>query len=224
MILCTLLFGYSETTVKQVDGQYVTIETNGNMHGGESAFVSREFDDTHSTIIAECIVDKEQPSRMKCKEFSYLAHESLSLVKDGVKAGDKVYLGLLSKSATIIAPDLTSYMETKKRLGEYNIFHPDLMAVSLYEEDNPAPKKEEFMEYCRQSFIGTLFFALDDGVYEVDCMSFALMKKSEPVSQAKEYNKPFYHRVGTIERGFFDFSDEEVRNFTAYYKRMIGVE
>ena len=165
-----------------------------------------------------------QQGLLECTPFDYLYHESLSLVQDAVKKGDKAFVGLLEGSISIIAPDQKSYLAVKALYPDAIIFHPDLLAVTLKYDDNPTPDKATFMKYCKDNFIGILSFVLSDGVYEIDCQSFNVIGKKEGAYPDKDNDKPFYHRVGEIERGFFDFSDDEVTDFTAYYKKMIGVK
>lgn len=223
-VLSTLAFAAIETTVSDIDGTSVRVEATEGLSKGASAFVLREFDGEHGTVIAQCTVKDPEKGVLECTPFDYLYHESLSLVQDGVKQGDKVVVGLLDGSVSIIAPNQKSYLAVKGLYEGAIVFHPDLLAVTLKYDDNPTPDKETFQTYCRENFIGVLAFALNDGIYEVDCLSFNVIGKRNEASLDKDNDKPFYHRVGEIERGFFDFSSEEVDDFTAYYKKMIGVK
>jgi hypothetical protein len=220
--ICGLAFGVIETKVTEVDGSVVRIEAAAGIISGQSAFVIREFDDSHTTVIAQCTVSGDVSS-MTCAAFDYLYHDSLSLIKSGISVGDTVKIGLLNESIAIIAPDQKSYLTVKSQFPGAIVFHPDLFAVTLKYEDNPTPAKEDFVGFCRENFIGVLVFALNDAVYDVDCQSFKVINRHGEGSLDKENNKPFYHRVGEIERGFFDFGNKEVDDFTAYYKKLIGV-
>jgi len=211
-------------TVTDVNGTTVRVDPVSGLKNGESAFVMRTFDADHGSVVAQCRVSDAATGTLTCKPFDYLYHESLSLAKDGVKKGDRVFIGLLEGSISIIAPDQKSYLAVKSLYPDTIIFHPDLLAVSLKYDDNPMPDKATFMNYCKENFIGLLAFVLNDGIYEVDCLSFNVVGKKEGSYSDKDNDKPFYHRVGEIERGFFDFSDDEVTDFTAYYKKMIGVK
>lgn len=224
LLLTTFAFGAAKTTVTEVDGSTVRIASGEGFKAGESAFVMREFDTDHGSVIAQCTVDAADTAKLACRPFDYLYHESLTLVKSDVKKGDTVVAGLLNESVSIIAPTQKAYLAVKAMYPDAIIFHPDLLAVTLKYDDNPTPEKEDFQTFCRENFIGELLFALDDGLYEVDCLSFRLIGKKAEQFDDKENDKPFYHRVGEIERGFFDFSSEAVDDFTAYYKKMIGVE
>jgi len=221
--MCLLAFGAVETKVTDVNGTRVGFESKAGIVAGQSAFVIREFDDRHTTVIAQCTVNRDDLSSMECHPFDYLYHESLSLVKSGIKAGDTVKVGLLDASIAIIAPEQKSYLAVKAEYPDAIVFHPDLFAVTLKYDDNPTPAKEDFVAFCRENFIGVLVFALNDAIYDVDCLSFKVINKHGAGVPDKENNKPFYHRVGEIERGFFDFSDKTVDDFTAYYKKLIGV-
>lgn len=212
------------TTVAEVDGATVRVQSGEGLRAGESAFVMRGFDADHGAVIAQCTVTDPGEGTLSCKPFDYLFHESLSLAEDGVKKGDTVRVGLLEGSVSIFAPNQKSYLAVKSLYADSIVFHPDLLAVSLKYDDNPTPDKATFRTYCKENFIGLLAFALGDGVYEVDCLSFRVINKREGAFEDKDNDKPFYHRVGEIERGFFDFSDEEVEDFTTYYKNIIGVK
>lgn len=223
-LLSTLAFAAVKTTVSEVDGNTVRVATTEGLQQGASAFIVREFGTDHGTVVSQCSVTDPGAGVLACKRFDYLYHESLSLVQDSPKKGDKVVVGLLDGSVSIIAPSQKSYLAVKALYPEAIIFHPDLLAVSLRYDDNPTPDKETFKTFCKENFIGVLAFALNDGVYEVDCLSFSVIGKRNEAFEDKDNDKPFYHRVGEIERGFFDFSSEEVDDFTAYYKKMIGVK
>lgn len=225
VLLSAYVFGDIKSEVLSVDKNIVTIKEVNGAKPMQSAFVVRNFDDTNAALVAKCTIDKQDKTKMVCQEHDFLYQDSLYLAKSDVKVGDEVYIGLLSKGATIIAPDLNSYIETKEIAKEkYTIFHADLFAIKLYDDSNPAPKKEDFVEYCKDNFIGTLFFAFSDGIEEVDCLSFASLGKIDAKINSKELNAPFYNRVGMIERGIFDFDNEEVVDFDKYYKKLIGVE
>lgn len=225
VLLSAFVFGDIKSEVLSVDKNTVTIKEVNGTKPMQSAFVVRNFDDTNAVLIAKCTIDKQDKSKMVCEEHDFLYQESLYLAKSEIKTGDEVYIGLLSNGATIIAPDLNSYIEAKEIAKEkYTIFHADLFAIKLYDENNPAPKKDDFVEYCKDNFIGTLFFAFSDGMEEVDCLSFASLGKINAKINSKELNAPFYNRAGMIERGIFDFDNEEVVDFDKYYKKLIGVE
>ncbi len=223
-LVTTLAFSAVRTEVAEVNGSVVKVASAQGLENGMSAFVIRDFDSDHGSVIAQCSVTAAERGELNCKQFDYLYHESLSLVQDGVKKGDRVAVGLLNGSISLIAPDQKSYLAAKAQYPDAILFHPDLLAVTLKYDDNPAPDRDTFMAYCRENFIGVLAFALNDGLYEVDCLSFRVIGKKPVQFDDKDNDKPFYHRVGEIERGFFDFSDEAVDDFTAYYKKIIGVK
>ena len=145
-------------------------------------------------------------------------------MQSGVKEGDRVRIGLLGKSMSIIAPDQKRYMEVRALRPDVFWIHPDIFGVALKEEGNPVPEKKDFQQFCKENVIGTLVFALDDAVYDVDCVSFKVIDKKLLPYQSEKAEKPFYNRVGDIERGFFDFGQETIGDFSPYYKSILGVE
>ncbi len=215
------LFGEVSSRVVSVDGETVAMEAREGLKPGMSAFVIREFAQGHQVILSTCIIG-EATDQLTCKPFDYLEHDSLSLVKGKVQAGDLVRIGLLEKSMAIIAPDQKRFLDVKNKRPDAFWIHPDILAVTLKEAGNPVPKKKDFQAFCKEHVIGTLVFALEDAVYDVDCVSFKVVAKEPSPYTPEETVKPFYNRVGEIERGIFDFGAESIGEFTPYYQSLIG--
>ena len=212
------LFAYTTSNIIKIDKDIITVEYNKKIKPFESAFVARKLGD-NETLISECEVLKDT-SKLKCKPFTMLEQPSLSMAKDKPKIGDIVYFGLLEKTAVIFAPNFQSYQQAKQKLQNYNIISPDIMAIDLYDDNNPEPAKEDFQKFCKQNFVGTLFFALRDNLYKVDCLSFKKIDTLNIRSNDKKFQKPFFNKVPEIEKSWYNIGADKLKNFSLYYKKL----
>ena len=174
MSVAVALFADVSTRVTAVDKTSVSVEPKEGIVKGQSAFVIREFANGHSVMIATCVVE-EGLTTLACRPFDYLEHDSLSLVRSDIREGDLVRIGLLSNSMSIIAPDQKRYLQVKEMRPNVFWVHPDIFAVALKEEGNPVPTKQDLQKFCKDNVIGTLVFALEEMIYDVDCVSFEVI-------------------------------------------------
>jgi len=215
------LFSYDNGRVIKVEKDIVSITQIKDIKEGMSVFVSRKLDNENEVLIAKCEVLKDR-MRLKCKPFDMLEQSSLSIARAKVKIDDVVYVSPLKNSAIIVAPTFEAYANIKKHLRWFNFIPIDMLGIRLLDEDNPEPEKEDFVNFCNQNFIGTVLFGLNDGVYEVDCLSFKKIKRYNIKSNTKKFQRPFFTRVGEIEKSWYDFSSNKLKDFSAYYKGLFN--
>jgi len=204
----------------RVDKDIVTIQHNAQIKPFENAFIARKLGDNNEVLISQCEI-LQNTSAMKCQPFKMLEQPSLSIARDKPKVGDTVYIGLLEKTATIIAPNFRSYQKAKEKLKDYNLINPDVMAIDLYDDNNPEPTKKDFQRFCRQNFVGTLFFALKENLYKIDCFSFKKLDTINLKSDDKKFQKPFFNKVPEIKKSWYDISSDKLEKFSQYYKKML---
>jgi hypothetical protein len=211
------------TTIMDINSSGIFLEFNSDIKDGESAYIIRDFTYNQKVIINRCIVETNGSlQKLNCEGFNELYQPSLTNVQAKIKKGDRVVVGLLSKSAMIIAKDYNSYDEVSNLKIDYILLHPDLFALILYDDDNINPTRDDFRKFCKDNFIERLIFTFSDGLYEVDCFSFKTIKINPKFqTKTKKFKKPFYHRLEDIEAGFFDFSSEEIEDFDKYYKKLL---
>jgi hypothetical protein len=187
---------------------------------GMEAFVIHDFDDSHSSIVGQCTVAKS-PDTLECKPFERLEQDSLSQMDRVISFGDKVVIGLLLDEGMVIAPNQESFMRAQKLLQDYHLLHIDMFANLLYAKDEPMPTREGFSTFCEQNFVGSLFFVFADKIQHVDCLTFTPLGHYPFERNTKEFTSPFFHRISTIERSWYDFRKEVIEDFDIYYTNLI---
>jgi len=220
IFLLPLFLFANETTILETDGKTALIQPQ-NLPLGISGIVLHKLSDNLQTIVARAILTDSD--RIRFEVYDALAQPSLPRPNIKPQKGDEVILGYLSHRALAITPNLYTYQTLTSQLKEYEFLHPDLFAVELSKEKNPAPTRKDFKNFCNKFALSTIFISLKDTTLELDCYSFSVLK-SYPwaVENSQEIELPFYSRVKEIETSFFDFfGTKEVENYFTYFKNLV---
>ncbi|MEF3192512.1 MAG: plasminogen-binding N-terminal domain-containing protein, partial [Campylobacterales bacterium] len=190
-----------------------------------SGLVVRTFPSGHRLIIAEAFSTGEgNRTIMRWRPYTALTNTSMPSIKPEPKVGDQLVQAPYRHRAIIIAPTLKHYQESAQAHPNLELVHPDLFAAALNKEGEPIPKRSHFEKFCSAYGIGVVVFALEGHETTVACPSFEHLqiRTTQIKSDANETIKPFFHRLGEIKRGLFDFGSSDIGLFTPYYDQLIG--
>lgn len=208
--------------VTAVSDDRVLTDLNG-VPAGLSAIVIYPYEGGE-TIVRECTATGNG-GELICRPFEQFDQNSVPGLKLPVRVGDRVIAGPLFKTALIIAPTAGRYVRILDRHRGYRFVHPDLFAAQLEKASNPNPKTDDFKTFCRTWMAGTVIFGLEDGDWVVDCQSFTALEFHADTPAPETVMKPFFHRLDTIERGFFAWgTPKEIGDFNTHYRSLIQKE
>lgn len=227
-LLSTLGFGLDTQTqegkVLSANNDIIITDIGGIKN--HSGIVVKDIDSEHSTIIAKVIAldSNASASTLAVLPYDELIQESLPTAIIKPKVGNRVVMNHMYDRGVIIAPNYPTYQNVKNRYSDITWYHPDLLSVELAKQSNPAPKKEDFYNFCKEYTLGVLFFALKDRGVFVDCLSFKVIEEVDGLTQEEtQMNLPFYSRISSdIESSFFNpFATKSIQNFNSYYTNLL---
>jgi len=204
-LLFVYLFGFDPTPITaniiSSTSHYGIIDKNISKMGG---YLIQQ-----NKIIAKVI--SLGNNQIKYLPFEKLQNRALATIKVKPQKGDKVIFGLYNFRALIIAPDQKSYLNIKNSYPNITFVDSDIFATYI----NTAPKKEDFIQFCRDYNVGIIDFILDKE-YIVDCETFYTLEEKN--TTIKPYSKPFFITYSKIKDAIFS---SPPKSWIKYYKNMI---
>jgi len=189
------------TKITDVSGNVIT--TEANLKRGISGLVLCPYEG-EKIICARCV--SAGGDKAVLYTYKALKNEAFALPVVLPKVGDDVIFGKNYERIVIIAPNLNTYLELKKRFSNFTIIPVDVFAAFLDDK----PTKADFINFAKKMDIGMYIFALDK-LYEVDALTFyAFNEEDYPISG--KFKIPFYSS--------YPF-DIKMQNPISYYKSMI---
>lgn len=215
----------AELTVTSVgsDGRSATLKGD-NVQKGATGIVITKLDDNKNTIVASVVaLSSGNEVNAKFEVLTELAQDALPRAVIHPKIGDKVVFYSFDDRSTVIAKNQADYQKIVSSENK-TWLHPDLFAAMLTQERIGEPKKKDFAEYCKKYSVGTIYFAVKDKVYVTDCLSFDILDvKSFTPETSKEFASPFFKRTGEIETGYLGMFKDSVKDYEAYYSKLLGL-
>ncbi len=198
-----------------------------NLREGMSGFIIRQFDATHSTIIANARVEQVNPSNKRAililSEYDGLRQNSLPSGNWKPKASDIAILAHDYERALLIAPNEDSYDAISKSIPNVEWIHPDNYATYLSYEGHPTPLKEDFHHYCTANSVGLLYIQSAQTLFTLDCKSFALLQTTPSVQKTTTEQTPFYTRIPTIRAAWWGEGSSRLDRYEPYYLEQIAL-
>ncbi len=213
------------TTLIHADKKAGKIADSKLIHLGSSGVVMHSFDAQKSTIVSRATVVKKDGkyAYLRFDEFNMLNQEAFPSLGIVPQKGDKAILNYLYGRSLIVAPNETIYKKVTKTFPGIEWIHPDLIAAHLSINYKPNPNKHNFDVMCDQNSAGLILFALNKKGYFADCKSLKILK-SFALPSPKNYQLPFYNRLGEIETVFWKWGGKKIKNYNAYYKKLLGLK
>jgi len=190
-----------------------------NYKVGTTGIVIKQLSDEYSAIISYAEVISL--NRVKFKPFKTLFQENLPRGLWKPEVGDRVRFEENYHRALIIAKNFDDYLTVSKKFSKEWV-HPDLFTATLSSIGHRSPLKEDFNYFCREHSIGLVYFALQDGVKKVDCLSMVEIDNYPmKLYSGDEYQKPFYSRIKEIDSNWIGEGINDIPDFEKYYRELI---
>ncbi|SFV53594.1 hypothetical protein MNB_SM-7-943 [hydrothermal vent metagenome] len=193
---------------------------------GMSGFVIKKFPFGHSSIIAQGVVQKFDPSTkkatLKIEPYHLFDNESLPTLNKKVEKGDEVLLGFGYSRALLIAPTEEIYYKITKQNPNIKWIHPDIFATILSLKGHPTPLASDFISFAHSMFIGLIFIYVDKKLYMLDALSLqTLQTYNVPFQATTKPHLPFYTRVKKIRANWFGEGSSTLKAYKPYYQKLL---
>jgi hypothetical protein len=196
-----------------------------NIQKGVSGIVVRNFNDEHSSIIAEAVVlDFNKDKKMALlglKPYKGLTHNALPRGKWIPQIGDDVFLAHGYDSALLIAPSEEIYDNIKSRIDGIYFLAPSNFATFLSHRGHPTPLREDIKDFCAISTVGLLYIYVKDTLFSMDCMSMELLQATHFPLKREPAQLPFFSRVHKINANWFGSGSSKLKRYDPYYLKLI---
>jgi hypothetical protein len=156
-----------EVKIKKVVGDKIFL--NSYVQKGLSGIVVCPY--MKEEIICARVISNGKEANLYA--YAKLKNNAFGLPLVYPKPGDKVIFGKNYNRIVIIAPNQTTYLKLKNRYKGNSIISPDVLVAFLGDEVD----KKELINFAKDMDIGRYIFALKDGLYEVDALSFYVLNK-----------------------------------------------
>jgi hypothetical protein len=214
------------TPLLEVQGDKATIVAE-NLREGMSGFIVRQFDATHSTIIANARVEKTNPANHRAilhlSDYTGLHQEALPSGNWKPKSLDIAVLAYDYKRALLIAPNEETYDALTKSISGVEWIHPDLYATYLSYEGHQTPLVSDFNRYCTANSIGLLYIHSADHLFTLDCKSFTLLQSTPLKRVSGKEQTPFFSRIPTIRGAWWGEGSSSLKSYEPYYLEQIAL-
>lgn len=227
-ITCGVLNAASITTpLLEVDQDRAAISAE-NLQKGMSGFIIRQFDASHSAIIANALVEQTNPSNgralLRLSPYDGIRQNSLPSGNWVPSPSDKAVLGYDYTRALLIAPNDDAYDTVTKSISGVEWVHPDNYAAFLSYEGHPTPLVEDFHDYCTANSVGLLYIQSAQTLFTLDCKSFTLLQTTPSLTPSTKAMTPFYTRVPTIRAAWWGEGSSRLDSYEPYYLEQIALK
>lgn len=226
LLFCALAHAFENKIslpILEVSGQTITTPAM-NLRRGESGFVLHQLDSTHSMMLARAVVVAIEDSRatLALRPLELFENRSMPLPLLAPKVGDQVVLRAFYNRAFAIAPNQQIYRAITAQYPNIEWLHPDLFAAFLANQGRAAPTMEHFREICNAYATGVVYLVRENIGELRDCQTFALLRQ-DAISSNEEQIKPFFSRLGNMERSWIGFlrRDPQVIDYYRYYNEIV---
>lgn len=214
------------TPLIDIKGDRASIQSK-ELKEGMSGVIIRHFDDKHSSIIANTVVEKLDPSTGR---GTILLHPYEGLHQNALPSGnwtpkvsDEAVIAGDYDRALLIAPNDDTYYALTKSIPNVEWVHPDTFATFLSYEGHPTPLVEDFKAYCTAHSIGLLYVQSAQNLFTLDCKTFALLDTHASNASGTQQQTPFYTRVPNIRAAWWGAGSSRLEGYEPYYLELIAL-
>lgn len=195
-----------------------------NLRRGESGFVLHQLDSAHAMILARAVVVAidDNRARLALQPLELFDNPSMPTPLLTPEVGDQVILRVFYNRAFAIAPNQQVYRAVTAQYPNIEWLHPDLFAAFLANQGRAAPTMEHFREICNAYATGVVYLVRENVGELRDCQTFAILH-SDSLPSSEEQIKPFFSRLGNMERSWLGFlrRDPKITNYYHYYDSLV---
>lgn len=213
-----------KTTIQDVQEDNIYIDV-GKLKLGQTGVVLHKFKNGKIMILkkAKVITTSIDSATLQILDDEVLKEDALATSKAVVQKGDTFILNHLYNVSLLISPNFEA---SKYIMGHYknNFINSDFFASYLKLKNTPVPTKKEFLTFCKNKDIGTIYMVINSTLYIVDATSFTIIQSVKLNLSTNEIQVPFYTNIKNITVSPFDFtSDKKIKNYNRYYAKLIGI-
>ncbi len=175
-------------------------------------------------ILSQAIITKSnnEHSIISFIKKDILLQDAIPTSKLKPSIGDKFILNHLYQTSLLIVPNNKSKREVKKLFKNQNFFNEDFFASYLKLISEPTPTKKEITDFTHKQQIGTIFIVIENQLFIVDAISFKVLETINIEINDKTTTSPFLTKIIEIERGFWDFGEDEIKDYNKYYLKLLN--
>ena len=137
---------------------------------------------------------------------------------------DKFILNHLYKTSLLIVPNAKAKKDILDKYKSQRFINEDFFASYLKLINKPIPKKDDILLFTKDQQIGTIFVVVKNKLYILDAVSFKLIDTVEININDNKTEVPFLTKITEIEKGFWDFGDDNIKNYNKYYLKLLGIK
>ncbi len=211
-------------TIANVNKNQATINID-NLRIGQSGIIVHNYNSKHSVIVGVAIVKSslDNNSTLELLKLNLLKQDAIPNSSLKPQNGDTFILNHLYNSSLLIVPNHDVSKTIKKLYPKQNFFNPDIFASYLKIMTSPVPTKEMMLEFCKNNNIGTIFIWVKNNLHIVDTNSFKIIYTEQLNTDNKTTQSPFFTKVKDIKIGFWDFGEEEIKDYNEFYSKFLGI-
>jgi hypothetical protein len=198
----------------------------GNLKIGQTGIVIHKFKNKKSIILAKATIisSSDDNSVIEFSNKDILEQTNLANTNLKPQENDIFLLNHMYDVSLLIVPNFEIYKNITSNYKN-NFINSDIFAAYLKINNNPFPKKEDFIKFCKKHTIGTIYIIISSNLYILDGSNFTLLKIENIEINNKQFQVPFYTNIKDIEKSFFNFSSKEkIDNYDNYYKKILGIK
>jgi hypothetical protein len=225
------LFEEYSTILRTVNKNRATIEDSPLIEVGSSGIVMRRFENSQETIIARAVVLAKDgiSALIELKPYDALTQNTFPKLAIIPKSGDEIRLNYLYSRSLIVVPTYEDYKAVTDYFTKIDWVHPDIPAAYLAKKYTPNPDLKDFGELCSINLTGLIVFSIEKKEYFVDCISHKIIKvlSTDETDDKKQLADvvPFYSRISAnIQTSPLIIGDKRIKDYTSYYKKLLGIE
>jgi len=227
LTLCSLFatnLSLQKTTIFDLQKDTAKIDIP-NLTIGQSGVIVKTIEND-SIIIAQAFVvaaDTMQ-STIRFTDKQILPQDAIPTSSKKPAQGDEFILNHLYNTSLLIVPNTKAKEIVQSLYPKQNFLDEDFFATHLKLIYTPIPNKKDFLNFAQKQQIGTLFIVVQNQLYILDAATFKLLDTIAIDNDDQSENIPFLTKITEIEKGFWDFGDNKIDNYTQYYSKLLEIK
>jgi NADH dehydrogenase FAD-containing subunit len=98
-----------------------------------------------------------------------------------------------------------------------------MFAAYLKINNTPSPTKADIKEFALKQQLGTIFVLVNKTLYILDSLSMKTIDKVYLEIENEDIKVPFYSNIEKIEKSFWSFKEDKIKDYNKYYKTILGL-
>lgn len=197
---------------------------NSDLIKGQSGVIITGGNNIPLIIAAATVINIDgQNAIINYKNEPLLEQDSIPTSKLKPKDGDIFLANHFYKTSVMIVPNFEAKQLLIKHFPDQNFINEDFLASNLKLEKEPLPKKKTIEDFCKKNQIGTIFLIASDKLFILDAISFDVLEIQYFKTKDRSMKVPFFSKIDDIEKGFWDFGENKIKDYDQYYLKMIGM-